>query len=76
MRAVGDGCSDDDSTANQKNSNNDCPFFFILPYYMFPQSLVLEKERYEDNGCVLSLFSLIECHYSDEMLFLRAKTIK
>lgn len=81
MRAVSDGCSAEDPTANQQNLNNDSPF---LPHrIMFSTSIaVLEKEKLEDNGCVMMSFqmccpsSLIESHYGDEMLFLCTKAIR
>lgn len=82
MRAVSDGYSAEDPTANQQNLNNICPFF-ISPDYVshlnhFSRKGAIARQRMCDDEFlnVLPLFSLIESHYIDEMLFLCAKAIK
>ncbi len=78
MRAVSDGYSTEDL-----NLNNAFPFFFMSPDYVshlnrFSRKGVIIKQWMCDDefSNLLSLFSLIECHYSDEILFLYAKAIK
>lgn len=83
MRAVSDGNSAEDHTANRKNLNNASPLFLISPDYVSHlnhssgRGAIIEQRMCDDEfSNVLSLFSLIESHYSDEMLFLCTKAIK
>lgn len=82
MRAVSDGYS-----AEDLNLNNAFPFFLLF-FYSSPD-YVSHLNGFSRKGAVitqcmcddefpnlLSLFSLIESHYNDEMLFLYTKAIK
>lgn len=83
MRAVSDGYSVEDPTANQQNLNNIFPFFFTSPDYVshlnhFSSKGTITRQWMCDDEFLnlLPLFYLIESHYVDEMLFLRTKAIK
>lgn len=77
--------SDVDS-AEELNLNNASTLylFFLLHQIMFPTSIALSRKGAvtrqwmcdDEFSNLLPLFSLIESHYSDEMLFLHTKAIK
>lgn len=80
MRAVSDGVQLKIlPTANQQNLNND--FFFLFHQITFLTSIACSSKVRQwmcgdEFSHFLPLFSLIESHYSDEMLFLCTKAIK
>lgn len=69
-RAVSDGCS-----AEDLHLNNASPFFISPDYVMLNcvsrKGAIIRQWMCDDEfSNLLSLFSLIESHYNDEMLFL------